>query len=167
MLPYMLDYNSQLPQVHWLRVQFLQTTTNFVPNMFDWVHIRTIGGPIHAEWCLVHGGNHPLHEPDGIWHYHQPVANCCDTMPCHVEPSVPPELGDNKCSSDIWSRTHKEVFHIWEIRPIHVQNRLREPHYHHSWLNGTELNWTELKFILNLIYIGIWIHTYHIHLICS
>ena len=25
-----------------------------------------------------------------------PVANCCDTMPCHVKPSVPPELGDKR-----------------------------------------------------------------------
>ena len=53
-------------------------------------------GPNPCGWCLVHGGKHPLLKPDGVWHYHQPVANCGDTMPCHVEPNVPPELGDKR-----------------------------------------------------------------------
>ena len=81
-------------------------------------------GPNPCGWCLVHGGRHPLHKPDGVWHYHQSVANCCDTMPCHVEPRVPPELGDKRLQ---W---HLRFFPYERYYPIHVQNRLREPHYH-------------------------------------
>ena len=73
--------NSQLPQVHWLRVQFLQTTTDFVPNMFDWVHIRTIGGPIHADDVLLLEVSIQYTSPMGSDIYHQPVSNGCKPCP--------------------------------------------------------------------------------------
>ena len=101
-------------------------TTNFVPNMFNWVHIRTIGGPIHVDDVLFMEVSIHYTNPDGVWHYHQPVANCCDTMSCHVEPSCPPELGDKRLQWHLIQNAQGGFSHE-RYHPIHVQNRLREP----------------------------------------
>ena len=72
-------------------------------------------GPNPCGWCLVHGGKHPLHNPDGVWH--QPVANCCDTMSCHVEPSGPPELGDKRLQWHLIQNAQGGFSHMRDTTP--------------------------------------------------
>ena len=59
-------------------------------------------------------------------------------MPCHGKPSVPPELGDKRLQWHSDPERTRRFFPYERYYPIHVQNRLREPHYHvytlHSWL---------------------------------
>ena len=74
-------------------------------------------GPNPCEWCLVHGGKHPLLKPVGVWHYHQPLANCCDTMPCHVEPSLPPELGDKRLQWHLIQNAQEGFSHMRDATP--------------------------------------------------
>ena len=100
--------------------------------MFDWVHIWTIGGPIHADDVL---------SMEVSIHYTIPMGSALSSassqlLRYHALPCGTKWSSRTPVTSDP-ERT-RSAFPIWEIPPIHVHNRLREPHYHvynlHAWL---------------------------------
>ena len=88
-----------------------KTTANFVPNIFHWVHILTIGGPIHADDVLfmevsIHYTSWGLalsSASSQLLRYH--------ALPCGTKCSSKNSAING--SSNIWSRTHKEVLPVY------------------------------------------------------